>query len=94
MGIWHWLFFNQPLWVSNLSNLTSITVLGAIIGLYKRFNCNQSRCWRIGRHRVEGTTYRTCAKHTTLEYHTGLQKRHAKKYPKQHEFLSSHRIKL
>ncbi|MGH7156849.1 MAG: hypothetical protein ACREGG_01940 [Candidatus Saccharimonadales bacterium] len=88
MAVWNWLFVNQPTWVSNVSNLTSITVLGVVVGLYKRFNCNQPRCWRIGHHKVDGTTYRTCSKHTTLEYHTALQKQHAVKHPKQHEFLA------
>lgn len=88
MGIWNWLFVNQPTWVSNLSNLTSITVLGAVIGMYKKFNCNQSGCWRVGHHKVEGTTYRTCSKHTTLKFHTALQQKHAKKRPEQHRFLN------
>jgi hypothetical protein len=87
MGIWNWLFINQPTWVSNVSNLTSITVLGAVIGLYKRFNCSQKGCWRIGRHQVDGTTYHTCLRHTTIKYHTALQARHAKERPEQHELL-------
>jgi len=90
MNIWNWLFVNQPIWVSNVSNLTSITVFGAVIGLYKKFNCNQPKCWRIGHHKVEGTTYRTCSKHTTLEVHSALQKKHAKERPEQHKLLNMH----
>jgi hypothetical protein len=59
MHFWNELFINQPVWVANLSNLTSITVLGAVIGLDRRFDCNQHLCLRIGHHKVEGTTYRT-----------------------------------
>lgn len=91
MSVWNWLFVNQPTWVSNVSNLTSITVLGAVIGLYKRFNCNQPRCWRVGHHKVDGTTYRTCTKHTTIGFHSALQKKHAKERPEQHALLNLHR---
>jgi hypothetical protein len=73
MSIWDWLFTNQPAWVGNVANLTSITVLGAVIGLYRRLLCDQPKCYRLGLHKVEGTTYRTCAKHTTAVYHKLLQ---------------------
>jgi hypothetical protein len=89
MHIWNFLFINQPTWISNLSNLTSITVFGAVLGLYKRFNCEKTHCFRIGRHKVDGTTYRTCTKHLTREIHAALQQKHAKKYPEQHKFLNS-----
>jgi hypothetical protein len=88
MGVWHWLITDQPAWVSNVSNLTAVTVFGALLGLWKRFNCNQRRCWRIGHHRVEGTTYRTCAKHATLRDHTALRERHARERPEQHELMN------
>jgi hypothetical protein len=94
MSIWNEVLINQPVWVSNLSNLTSITVLGAVIGLYRRFNCNQHMCLRIGRHKVDGTTYHTCAKHLTDEFHSALQKQHAHKHPEQHRFLNSAEKKL
>jgi hypothetical protein len=88
MHIWNLVFINQPTWVSNLSNLTSITVFGFLISLYRRFNCSQKKCWRIGRHKVDGTTYHTCAKHTTLKFHSALQKKHARKRPEQHALLN------
>lgn len=88
MDILNWLFVNQPTWVSNVSNLTSITVFGAVIGLYRRFDCSQASCWRIGLHKVDGTTYRTCAKHATIELHSALQSKHAKKRPEQHKLLN------
>lgn len=88
MSIWNWLFINQPTWISNLSNLTSITIFGALIGFYKRFNCNQAKCWRIGRHKVDGTTYHTCAKHTTIKFHSALQKKHTKERPEQDKLLN------
>jgi len=88
MGIWHYLITNQPAWISNVSNLTSITIFGAIAGFYNRFECNKPGCYRIGRHPVKGTTYRSCNKHMTAEDHAALRRLHAKKRPKQHAFLN------
>jgi hypothetical protein len=88
MSLWNTVFINQPTWVSNVSNLTSITIFGAVISMYRRFNCNQPKCWRIGRHKVAGTTYHTCSKHATIEYHTALQQKHAKERPEQHKLLN------
>jgi hypothetical protein len=89
--VWNELVTNQPAWISNLSNLTSITTLGAIAAMYKKFNCEQRHCWRIGHHKVEGTTYRTCGKHTTAAVHETLQQKHAHKRPDQHAFLHRNR---
>ena len=88
MWLWHELVTNQPAWISNLSNLTSITVFGALVGFYKKFNCNQRGCWCLGHHKVEGTTYRTCGRHVTAEVHRALYERHARKRPEQHAFLN------
>jgi len=88
MWLWHELVTNQPAWVSNVSNLTSITVFGALVGFYKKFNCNQRGCWRVGHHKVEGTTYRTCGRHVTAAIHQALFERHARKRPEQHRFLN------
>jgi hypothetical protein len=86
--LWHALVVNQPVWISNISNLTSITTLGALGALYKKFLCEQHRCWRIGSHRVDGTTYRTCGKHTTATVHAHLSRKHAERRPAQHAFLN------
>jgi hypothetical protein len=88
MWLWHELVTKQPAWISNLSNLTSITVFGALVGMYKKFNCSQHGCWRVGHHKVEGTTYRTCGRHVTAEVHQALFERHALKRPEQHRFLN------
>lgn len=87
-SVWDWLFINQPVWISNLSNLTSFTILGAILGFYKRYNCDQPNCIRLGLHTVDGTTYRTCTKHMTVSDHAALQDRHASERPDQHELLN------
>lgn len=37
--------------------------VGAFITYYKKHNCHQHRCWRIGRHAVAGGSLITCKKH-------------------------------
>ena len=88
MSVLNYLVFDQPIWISNISNLTSITILGALIGLYKRFDCDKQGCYRIARNNVKGTSYRTCTKHLTAEDHEILQKQHAIRRPVQHRFLN------
>lgn len=39
---------------------------GIVLGLFasvRKHNCHVRRCWRVGRHPVEGTPYVVCAKH-------------------------------
>jgi hypothetical protein len=57
--------------------------------MYKRFNCTEKSCWRIGHEKVAGTTFRTCRHHTTREVHDRLHLEHSQKYPDQHEFLNA-----
>jgi hypothetical protein len=79
----------QPIWVSDLSNLTVFGLLASAVGFYKRFNCTEKGCWRIGHERVQGTTFRTCRHHTTRAVHDRLHLEHAQKYPEQHEILNA-----
>jgi hypothetical protein len=54
-------------------------VLGLGAGLYhafRRHNCHEPRCWRIGLHRVEGTPFIACRKHHPLLADTKLTKGH------------------
>jgi hypothetical protein len=75
--------------VSDLSNLTVFGLLASAVGVYKKFNCTEKRCWRLGREKVEGTTFRTCRHHTTREVHDRLHLEHSRKFPEQHDFLNS-----
>src|SRR5580692_1027568 len=79
----------QPIWVSDLSNLTVFGLLATFVGIYRKFNCSEKGCWRIGHERVEGTTFRTCRMHTTRGVHERLSREHSQKYPDQHEFLNA-----
>lgn len=36
-------------------------IFGTMVTFYKKHNCHQQRCWRVGKHVVDGTPY--CSKH-------------------------------
>lgn len=44
-----------------LPALTVATLLGSAASLYHLHNCHQDHCWRIGKHKVDGTPW--CGKH-------------------------------
>lgn len=71
--VWWWLLhlvgIDDPagrwylLWSGLASDLSELTLLGALIGLYWRHACHVRGCWRIGRHPVEGTGFTVCRRH-------------------------------
>ena len=75
-------------WSGFGSDLGELTIVGAIIGTYKHHNCGTKRCWRIGKTPVEGTPYKTCHKHSTVEHHKRLHTTHAEDHPEQHALLN------
>jgi hypothetical protein len=48
-------------WSGFGSDLSELAIVGAVLGLVHKHNCHQARCWRIGRHLVDGTPW--CNKH-------------------------------
>lgn len=88
MILWHQVVGTQWVWINDLSNLTVFGLLVSIFGLYKHHNCTEKGCWRIGHHTVEGTTYKTCHKHTTENVHMKLFLHHSEKRPEQHALLN------
>lgn len=43
-----------------------VIAVSVCVGLYHMFrkhNCHQPGCWRIGRHKIDGTEYIVCRKH-------------------------------
>jgi hypothetical protein len=86
MSILHTL--NDWLFQSELANIIQVASGGMAVYALRKFNCHTRWCWRIGKHPVEGTTFRTCSKHTTAEHHTELKRRHAIERPEQHALLS------
>jgi hypothetical protein len=69
-------------------NIAASAILGLAIfwRLYKKDKC--SNCWRPGIHKVEGTHYFTCHRHTNKLDHKELFKLHASKYPAEHDLLN------
>jgi hypothetical protein len=45
------------------SDIAELTLVGGAIALYKGHTCHVDRCWRLKRHRVDGTPYEVCRKH-------------------------------
>lgn len=41
--------------------LAVLTLLSAVGGMWRSVNCHESRCWRLGRHKVHGTPW--CDRH-------------------------------
>jgi hypothetical protein len=58
----HWLGLDggapAAWWQGPGSDLGYLAVIG---GLWRKHNCHRRRCWRIGRHQVDGTPW--CDKH-------------------------------
>lgn len=75
MGGWltHWIFTvlgnrNEAgawygLWSGFGGALPDILILTALIGWTRHNNCNQHRCWRLGRHPVGDSGVRVCRRH-------------------------------
>jgi hypothetical protein len=38
-----------------------LTILGTVGAIYRKHNCHRARCWRIGKHVINGTPW--CNKH-------------------------------
>jgi len=44
--------------------LTVLTLLGAVTSMWHVHNCHMDGCWRLGKHRINGTPW--CGKHQHL----------------------------
>jgi hypothetical protein len=76
---------NGTLW-SNLI-ASAIWDVPIIFVVYRKFECRDKHCHRIGWHKVGMTHWRTCVRHTTPAEHAKLMAEHKKKHPAAHEFL-------
>lgn len=54
-------------WSGFGSDVGEITLVGALVGVYRKNACHELRCWRLGHHPVQGTPYKACRRH-----HPGL----------------------
>ena len=87
-----WQYFSQHYQdnvIAGFINSIVIGVLAYFIILKKMLVCKEDWCFRFGHHKVEGTHYKTCPKHTNAEVHNRLQKAHRDKHPKADKFLQS-----
>lgn len=52
-------------WSGFGSFLLSLSVLGGLIGVWRKHLCHQDRCWRFARHPIEidGVGHALCRKH-------------------------------
>jgi hypothetical protein len=50
-------------WSGIGSDIGEVAIIGAVVGMYRKHNCQATGCWRIGKHPVEGTGFITCRKH-------------------------------
>jgi hypothetical protein len=48
-------------WSGFGSDLGELALLAAVATFWRKHNCHQSRCWRLGRHTVDGTPW--CNRH-------------------------------
>lgn len=60
-GAPHGHFVPYDLWSGSGSDAGEVTILAAAIAAYRKHQCHQGRCWRIGRHQVDGTPW--CNRH-------------------------------
>lgn len=58
---------NYNFWSGFGSDIAEVTIIGAMIGIFKKHNCHTRWCFRIGRHEftdsATGVTYMLCRKH-------------------------------
>jgi hypothetical protein len=50
-------------WSGAGSDIGELAIVGALIAMVRQHNCEVHRCWRLGRHVVEGTGQKVCRKH-------------------------------
>ena len=48
-------------WSGFGADIGEAALIGAVLGMVRKHNCHIRRCWRIGRHTVNGSPY--CNKH-------------------------------
>jgi hypothetical protein len=58
---------NYNFWSGFGSDIAEVTIVGALVAVYKKHNCHARWCWRVGHHEFfdasKGLTYNLCRKH-------------------------------
>lgn len=73
MGLFNWLYTwaglsngTGPIYLGLSGIIGDLALLSVVGVVFHRLNCHQTKCWRIGVHRVEGTPFITCRRHHPL----------------------------
>lgn len=56
--------WTYQMWSGIIPSLTVLSLFGSLGAAYHLHNCHADRCWRIGKHRIEGTPW--CTRHMRL----------------------------
>ena len=64
--------------------LTVLTLLGTVVSLYHLHNCHKDGCWRLGKHKINGTPWCSLHEEDGRHYH-GDDARLAELLEAQHE---------
>jgi hypothetical protein len=65
----HWMGLTNPagklysFWSGIGSDIGEVTIVVAVVGLYRKHNCHVKGCWRMGKHPITGTAFTTCLRH-------------------------------
>ena len=51
-------------WSGFGGDLAELAIVGGLLTIVRRHNCHAKRCWRVGRHKVPGTEFICCSRHT------------------------------
>ncbi|HEY3528618.1 MAG TPA: hypothetical protein VGK78_05665 [Nocardioides sp.] len=67
MGLGHVLGSDGREWYNVWSgvgaDLGQLALFGAVFGLYRKHRCHVTRCWRLAKQPVEGTSWYVCHHH-------------------------------
>lgn len=67
--IFHWLGLDSAsgpaylAWSGVGSDLSELAIVGGLVAVYRRHNCHQRWCWRVGRFPVANGQFVTCRRH-------------------------------
>lgn len=50
-------------WSGAGSDIGELAIIGGLVTVVRSRRCHVHRCWRLGRHKVEGTPYIVCRRH-------------------------------
>jgi hypothetical protein len=67
--IFHWLGLDNasgPLylaWSGAGADFGELAIVGGLLSIYRRHNCSQRHCWRVGRRQLHDTGLHLCHRH-------------------------------